>query len=362
MKKRLLSLDAFRGLDMLLIMGMGPVLRSLSKLFDMPTLAEQTQHVAWAGLHMEDLIFPTFLFLAGMSWPFSLARRRERGASRGELVKGIVMRMTILFMLGLVYDGILDFNFGKVRYLSVLGRIGIAWGVAALTTLFLSPCRTAVLTVLLMTAYWLASFLLPMAYAPGQHAFAQTVSIVTRFDMWLWPGHLADSPWGTEFWLATIGAVGTAFAGIFAGWMVRCQTIAAAHKTALLFILGGASLMLGFVALPVCPCIKNAWTPTFVLISAGIDLMLFAPMYFIVDVCGSSRWTIPLRVIGMNAVTIYMLQRFVDFKKVSGFFFGGLSHCCSNPDVAQLVLDVGYIVCCWCVLYFLYRRKIFLKV
>jgi len=361
--RRLFSIDTFRGLDMLFIMGLGPVLRSVSKLVGWPWLAEQTYHVAWDGLTLEDVIFPTFLFLAGVSWPFSLARQLEQGKSRGEIVRRVLWRVLKLVALGLVYFGLLQFKWNEVRYLSVLGRIGIAWGVAALATLYLKPRTAVVVAVSVLVGYWTVSYFYPLlTYAPGQDPFLQANSVVTHFDAWIWPGHLATNKWGTEGFFAIFGAIATAFGGVFTGWALRRTDVAEPRKSVLLLTAGAASLAIGLGALPVCPCIKNAWTSTFVLIVAGIDLVLLSFFHYVVDVRGWTGWTLFFRVIGMNSILIYMLQWCIGFRGLSQTFFGGLAGCFANPVVSQLVLDIGYVAICWSLLYFLYRKQIFFKV
>ena len=138
--KRLESLDALRGLDMFFITGGSGVLIALGKLiYGSPDnwIAVQMEHVDWAGFHLLDLVFALFLFLAGASWPFSLASRRARGLADGRIALGILRRFAILFVLGAVMFGLLGFDFAHVRFNSILGRIGFGWAVAALGTLYL---------------------------------------------------------------------------------------------------------------------------------------------------------------------------------------------------------------------------------
>lgn len=359
---RLLSIDALRGFDMLLITGLGPVLCSIAGLAGLPWLADQTQHVPWIGLHMEDLIFPTFLFLAGVSWPFSLVGQLARGKTKGQISLRIVKRMAVLFALGLVCSGILTFDFANVRYISVLGRIGIAWGVAALATLFFRPRICIALAATLLIGYWALLYFPPMLYAPGENPFALDVCVVRRFDLWVWPGHLIKDIWGTEWILATIGAVGTALLGTFAGMFVRREDIPGVRKSLGLAAGGAICLALGVAALPVCPCIKNAWTSSFVLIAGGIALLLLALFHYLIDVRGFTKWSFFFRVIGMNAIAIYMLQWGVGIMDISQKVFGGFAALCDGPEWRLLVLRLGYIACGWSVLYFLYRKKIFIKV
>jgi len=136
--ERLMSLDALRGADMLCIMGASSAVVALCALVGMPDcwLAVQMKHVVWHGFRHHDTIFPLFLFLAGVSWPFSLAGQRARGRSTAAIVKKIVVRMLLLVFLGFATAKFFSFDFANARYGNVLGHIGIGWAVAALISLF----------------------------------------------------------------------------------------------------------------------------------------------------------------------------------------------------------------------------------
>lgn len=132
---RLLSLDALRGFDMMFIMGLSGIIISICALFpdgDTSWLAMQMKHVKWEGFHHHDTIFALFLFISGMTFPFSSAKKLEKGMSKGNLTKDVLKRACILFFLGLVYQGLFQFHFSTLRFMSVLGRIGIAWALAAI--------------------------------------------------------------------------------------------------------------------------------------------------------------------------------------------------------------------------------------
>ena len=132
---RLLSIDALRGFDMLFIMGISGIIVGICSLFpggEGCWLASQMGHVKWEGFHHHDTIFALFLFISGMTFPFSLAKKREKGVTQKHIVLDILRRGAILVLLGMVYNGLLQFNFSTARFPSVLGRIGIAWALAAL--------------------------------------------------------------------------------------------------------------------------------------------------------------------------------------------------------------------------------------
>ena len=161
--------------------------------------------------------------------------------------------------------------------------------------------------------------------------------------------------------MSTIPAVATAMLGMFTGEFARTKEGAGGRKTIAMLAVAAAMLVAGLVWSNWMPINKKLWTSTFVLVAGAYSLALFAAFYWIVDVKMWRVWTFPLRVVGMNAITIYMLQRIVGFKNVTKFFLGGLANVV--PDAfGPVVMATGYLVLCWLVLWFLYRKGTFLKV
>ena len=163
--KRLMSLDALRGADMLCIMGGSSLVVALCALFG-------ATHVAWHGFRHHDTIFPLFLFLAGVSWPYSLAGQQARGRSTAAIVRKILVRMVLLIILGFASSTFFAFDFANVRYAQVLGHIGIGWAVAALLALFVRSVavRMGVLALILV-GYWAL-----LAFVPAPDAAALLAS------------------------------------------------------------------------------------------------------------------------------------------------------------------------------------------
>ena len=169
-KKRILSIDALRGFDMMWIAGVDKVLKRAGAAMNNDfgvAMAAQMKHVDWAGLHIIDLVFPTFVFLAGASWPFSLDSQRRKGSTDRQIFRRIVKRFLILVALGLLYHRFFKFDFAHCIYNSVLGRVGFGWAVAAATLLFCKRLKTVVwISVGIFAAYWLAGLLIPLAVNP----------------------------------------------------------------------------------------------------------------------------------------------------------------------------------------------------
>ena len=179
--ERLLSIDALRGFDMLFIMGGAALLVALAEWFPCSftqALAEQMDHVEWHGLRHHDTIFPLFLFIAGISFPFSLAKQRQKGRSAWAIHRKVIVRGLMLVFLGVVYNGLLDFDFENLRYASVLGRIGLAWMFAALIFIHTGWKARVGITALLLVGYWLVAGFIPAPDGGGEDIFsAQRCSV-----------------------------------------------------------------------------------------------------------------------------------------------------------------------------------------
>lgn len=365
--KRLESLDTLRGIDMLFLMGLEGFILSIGRLFpggDDWWFVEQTSHVAWNGFHIEDLIFPLFLFIAGISFPFSYAKQCRKGASRSQIYLKIFRRGLLLVLLGLVCNGLLRFNWGSLRICSVLGRIGMAWMFAALLFINFKPRTRAMIAAALLVGYRLL-LLIPAPDVPGADPLSREGNIVGYIDhLILGASHIyANGSYDPEGILSTIPAVVTAMLGMFTGEFVKSpeEKMSGNRKTLWMFGAAAVMLVLGIVWNHWFPVNKKLWTSSFVLVAGGVSLILFALMYWIVDVRGWRKWTFPFRVVGMNSITIFLAPRLISFSQAKNFLLGGIiDHC---PDaIGSVISSAGYMAVIWLFLYFLYRKKIFLRV
>lgn len=363
---RLLSLDALRGFDMCFIMGGELVVLSLAALFPgefSAWAASQMGHVAWDGFVFYDLIFPLFLFLAGISFPFSFAKQCERGASCKAVTLKIIRRGLLLVLLGVFYNGLLQFDFDNLRYASVLGRIGLAWMFAALLYVWAGRKTVFSTAIALLLGYWalLALFVAPDA-PEGSGSLSMEGSIVGYVDRLLLPGVLHNGVHDPEGLLSTLPAIVTALLGMFTGDFVRGERCGNGYrKSAAMLCVALLLLGLGYGWGSVLPINKNLWTSSFVCVAGGWSLLLFSLFYFVVDVLGWQRWSFFFRVIGVNSITIYLAQQFLDFHKPVSTLFGGLLGLLPESCYA-LGYWCCYVLVCWLLLYFLYRNKVFLKV
>ena len=364
--RRLSSIDTFRGLDMAFIMGLDALIVAVCSLFPGGGdgwLATQMFHADWHGLRFMDTVFPVFLFIAGLSFPFSYAKQVSVGRTAWEIHRKVLVRCLILIALGIVYNGFFYLRFPQ-RYASVLGRIGLAWMFAALLFMHLKTVPRAILAAALLVGYWLlVSFVQAPDAPPGADPLSQDGCLNGYVDRLLLPGRMYLGNFDPEGLLATIPATVTAMLGMFTGEFIRLPEEKVDGGKKALWMLGAAAVLLGLGLLwsLVFPLNKNLWTSSFVLVVGAISLAAYAVIYYLVEVKGLQGWTFPFRVIGLNSITIYLLQPIVPMDAVAGYFLGGTARLLPEAWGAVL-LSAGYVIACWLLLYFLWKKKVFLKV
>jgi predicted acyltransferase len=352
---RLVSIDALRGFDMFWIIGGGEVLGALAKVHpNRFTLAleSQLEHVPWTGCHLEDLIYPLFLFIIGVVLPFSLARRRERGQRLSALYLHTLQRSVLLVLLGSIPGGLLSFQHGPFLG-GVLAHIGLCYLFAVPLVLHTTwRARTGVVAGFL-AFYWLASILVPV---PGHGAgvFTEQGTLASWIDRHFISGHL----WNEGPASAPSGICIILWGSLAGEWLRSDRS--GHHKAAGLALLGLAAVLLGLVWSLSFPMIKRVvWSSSYVTYACGWSLLLLALSYWVIDVRGHRKWAFCFVVIGMNAITIYFLQSIVDFDEVAKLFVRGVSN---HAGVFQpLVLPAGGLGLKWLLLWFLYRHRIFFR-
>lgn len=364
--QRLMSIDALRGFDMFFIIGGAGLIAALCGLLPSSEwaawLSSQMHHVEWDGFAHHDTIFPLFLFIAGISFPLSLRKQQLAGVSKGHICRRIVVRMVVLFVLGLVYNGLFRLQLDTLRLPSVLGRIGLAWGIAALLCVWLRPKARAAIAVALLVGYSLLMMIPAPDVAEGVGALTKESNLAGYVDRIIMPNHIYwRGVMDPEGLLSTLPAVVTALLGIFTGeWILR-EGVSGGRKALVMAAASVVMLTLGLVWNHWQPINKMLWSSAFVLTAGAYSLALFALFYYVIDVRGCRRWAEWLRVIGVNSITIYLLQEIVSFSGISQFFLGGLAaHL--TAELGAVVLSLGYIVACWLVLYLLDKHNIHLKV
>ncbi len=363
---RLQSIDALRGFDMLFIMGGAGLLTALAKWAPCPItewIAEQMTHVEWHGLRHHDTIFPLFLFIAGISFPFSLAKQRAGGRSEAAIHWKVIRRGLLLVVLGMVYNGLLNLQFEDFRFASVLARIGLAWMLAALLFLHTGWKARLGITAALLVGYWLVAGFIPAPDGGGADIFSARGSVVGYVDRQWLPGRVLYGDIDPEGILGVVPAIGTALLGMLAGEWVKSERMdfTPSRKALGLLLMGLAALIVGLAWGTVFPINKKMWTSSFVMVVGGYSFLMFALFYYLIDVLQWRRWTLFFTVIGMNSITIYLGQRFINFGYTSDKLFGGLVGL--MPETSRdFFAQAAYIAVCWLFLYFLYHKRVFLKV
>lgn len=359
--QRVASIDALRGFDMFWIVGGDALAIAILSRLDFswaPLLAEQLEHVEWEGFRFYDLIFPLFLFLVGCVLPYSLDKYRDQPS---QVYVRIARRTAALVLLGLIANGLLRFDFADLRIAGVLQRIGICYGLAALIyvhTKVLGQCLTA---ILILVGYWA---LLKFVPVPG--GIVGDMTIEGNLGGWIdrnyLPGKILEQYYGfgdNEGIISTIPAIATVLLGGLAGRWLKSE-YTNWQKLAGMIVAGVVCLAAGYFWGQSFPIIKNLWTSSFVLVTAGWSLLLLSLFYLIMDIAGYRAWSFVFTVIGMNAITIYFCQRFIQFEFMSEFFLGGLARLCG--DSGTVLLLAGALAAKILFLWFLYSKRVFLRV
>jgi len=374
---RLLSLDFLRGLTiafMILVNNNGSEEHAYWPL----------RHAAWNGFTPTDLVFPTFLFLVGISTVFSTASRLAQGATRQSLFLHVLRRSIILFLLGLVVNSFPFFHLSTMRFYGVLPRIAICYLIVASLYLISPGWRSkAALAAGALAAYWILLRFVPV---PGFGVPGHDIPLLDRdanLTAWLdrqifTASHLYERTRDPEGLLSTIPALATALLGLLTGiWLRTKRTLI--QKTSGIAIAGLTCVLLGLLWSPYFPINKKLWTSSYVLFAGGLSLLLLALCLTIVDLPekksttqNRSRLLKPFLIFGTNAIVAYVFSELLAATITSIHTHHGLvleqsiyrSIVLLTPNLAlaSLLYALLFVAVCWVVVAVLYRRKIFLKV
>ncbi len=369
-KPRLASLDALRGFDMFWILGGQAIFAALFVLTGWQgwkAFEAHTVHVPWHGFTFYDLIFPLFIFLSGVAMGLNPRRIDQLPLSeRMVFYKKALKRLAILIGLGVLYNhgwgtG-MPMALDEVRYASVLGRIAIAWFVAAMLVWHTSLRTQAIVAVAILIGYWIWLCFIPV---PG--GIAGDLTPEGSWNAWvdqrLLPGIIhRNGPLDPEGLLSQIPAVANAILGVFAG-----QLIAKAHKygqwkvASALFIAGLLTLALGWLWDTAFPVNKRLWTSSFVLVTVGWSAILLAAFYAFVDILGFRKSVYPFVIIGANSIIIYLASSLVNWSYISKSVFGGVVRAVP-ADWQPLIGVFAVLAVQLLVLHWMYKRKIIVSV
>ncbi len=417
-RQRLISLDALRGFDMLWIIGAAALVSALKRMSPTPItrfLAYELGHAQWQGFHFYDLIFPLFIFVAGVSLVFSLGKALEE-KGRSAVMKRLCRRSLMLYAAGIFYYGGFDNAWPGIRLVGVLQRIAVAYFFCGLLFCFCKPRVLAGVCVGLLVGYWAAMTFIPirdvqmtkrnlarlaanagetntaalfeqegnpsmvmdspvwaaaekMYYATTSRAtstFAPGLNVSDHCDFLYLPGRKYINFYDPEGLLSTIPAIATGLLGVFAGLLLKTPTVRDQRKIIYLISFGLAGVALGWLWNLQFPVIKKIWTSSFVLVAGGYSALLLAVFYWIVDVLGFQRWCQPFVWIGMNSITIYLAENITGgFNQISSRFVGGDVKAWFDFRVAQgfgdLIVAATGLLLALLFVRFLHRRNIFIR-
>jgi len=362
--KRLLSLDALRGFDMLFISGGGTfliLLKGKTGWAWLDTIAEQLVHVEWHGFVFYDFIFPLFLFIAGVSLSFSLSKGMATGKAKTALYKKLFIRMLLLIALGMLYKNspFPYFEPSNIRLGSVLGRIGIACFAAGVLYLNFSRLKRLYWVAGILLGYYAALFLIPVpGYGAGDISFEG--NLVGWFDRTFLPGILRQETYDELGLLTQLPALCITVFGSIAGDLIRSQA-SENKKTFNLVIIGTVCVLIALLWNQHFPINKRLWSSSFIMLTSGLGFLILALFYWIIDVKGYQKWTFFFKVIGLNSLTIYFAYRFINFSYTSKLLIGGLYAPLPEPWHGP-INALGALALVWLFLYILYKKRIFIKI
>ncbi len=362
--KRLLSVDALRGFDMLMISGAGSffvLLEGKTQLSWVNALAAQFAHPSWNGFTFYDFIFPLFLFISGVSLSFSLSSGLSKGKSKHELYRKVAIRMFILIALGILYKNapVPWFEPGNIRFVSVLGRIGFAGMIATLIYVNFDT-RGKILWIMgILLGYYAALYLIPVpGYGAGDLSFEG--NLVGWFDRTFLPGRLLQKTYDELGLLTQFPALCLTVIGTLAGDVLRSDR-KDTSKLQLLIVSGIVCMSIGLIWGLHFPINKHLWTSSFIFLTGGMALLMLSLFYGIIEIAGYRKWAFFFQVIGLNSLVIYLGYRFINFRHTSRLLFEGF-YIHSPEPWHEVWQTLGALCLVWIFLYILYRLNIFVKV
>jgi predicted acyltransferase len=385
---RLASVDAYRGLVMFLMLAEVLHLAAVAKAFPKSEvwqlLAHHQEHVPWVGCSLHDLIQPSFSFLVGVALPFSIAGRLARGQSRLWMTAHAFWRALVLVALGIFLR-----SMGKPQtsftFEDTLTQIGLGYGFLFL--LGLRPVRDQWVALgLILVGYWAAFALytpgtgldpsttgVPAGWAHNAPGFAahwnKNANLAWALDTWFLNKFPRSAPFlnngGGYATLSFIPTLGTMILGLLAGGVLRAERSATA-KVGWLIVVGTVTLVAGWGLgyLGICPVVKRIWTPSWVLYSGGWCLLLLAAWYVVVDLARLKPLAFPLIVIGTNSIAAYVMSWTVKEWIASNLkiHLGRDVFKAAGPEYQTLLQGGAVLLVIWLVLFWMYRRRIFLRI
>ena len=371
--KRLESLDALRGFDLFFLGALGPLMHSLARTANVEWLNESMwvfSHVSWEGFSPWDLIMPLFLFMSGISMPFSLSRYKSISDKR-PLLRRLAKRILLLWIFGMMCQGnllALDPN-TIYLYSNTLQAIATGYLITALLFLFTSRRTQIITAVVLLLVYWTAmQFITVDGYGGGNYTpqgnLAEWIdnTVLGRFrdTAQVIDGKVVVADWYHYTWiLSSLNFGVTVLTGLFAGYIAK-DKIEEKKKLKLYFGTGITMVIAGWLWNFQMPIIKTIWTSSMVLVSSGYCFLLMGLFYYWIDYKGHRSGITWLKVYGMNSIVAYMLANVVNFRCIGESLFYGLEqYMGSYYSFLMTLWNIGAV---YVIIWFMYKRGIFLKV
>jgi predicted acyltransferase len=358
---RVLSVDSLRGFDMFWIIGGEFIIRAL---YDAAPnsitsfLSTQVEHVEWFGFRFYDIIMPLFLFIVGVSMPFSYRRRLSVNPKVSSLWPHIIKRFILLWILGMMVQGnLLSFDWEQFKFYSnTLQAIAAGYLIASIVIMYLGVTKQIIAFFCLLLVYWAV-----LALAPVPGVGAGVITPEGNFAIYLDKLLLGRFQDGTPYsWiLSSLNFGATTLLGIFAGYLLQ-SNVAPIKKFWSLAMAGIGCILFALLWDLIHPIVKHIWTGSFVFYAGGWSLLLLAAFYLVVD-----YWKIQTRrkffiIIGANAIFAYMASHLFDWGLMADSLVGGLQKYIGNWY--GIIRAAGGFGILWFVLWQMYRHKIFIKI
>jgi predicted acyltransferase len=366
--ERLVSLDAFRGATIALMV-------LVNTPGDGRNVYGPLQHADWNGWTITDVVFPSFLWIVGVSLTLSLAKRIAAGASRRQLFLQVLRRAAILFALGLFLYGFPYFDLHTLRFLGVLQRIAICYAAAAGIYL-LTGVRGQILWILgLFVAYGVLMTLVPVpGFGPGDLNPGHNLSNYVDLNVLGSHNYAGTKLWDPEGIISTLPAIATALFGVLAGQLLRIKRDLT-ERVAWMFLVGNLLIAAGLIANVWMPINKKLWTDSFSIFMAGLDFVIFAISLWVVDHLGHKRAVRPFVILGMNAITIYMISELLETiltmirwgsgptqMSLKGLIYQVCFAPLASPTNASLLYAIAYVLVMFAIAYKMHKMEWFLRV
>jgi predicted acyltransferase len=367
---RLVSVDIYRGMAV-----MGMLLVDYAG--DEPSGYRLIRHAHWNGLTGADLVFPSFVFVMGISIVLSFSARIAQGETRAQIAWHAAKRSLLLFALGVFLNGFPHFSLATWRIEGVVQRIALCYLFAGLLFLWTDVRGLIIAILVCLLGYWALMRLVPVPGfgLPGHDipVLAPDQNLVDWIDRAMFPGRLYNGTRDPEGVLSTIPAIASALAGVLTGIWLRTSRAAGAKALGMLGA-GAAGIALGALWNVWFPINKNVWTSSFVVVTAGFALIFLAFLYWIVEIrAWRGRWTTLFLVFGMNSIVAFCFDELL-WWPLSWPHLGSEETAIpwqqylndqllrvANPANASLLFSIGAVLFCWACMWLLYRRRIFIK-